>query len=117
VPDQAERGLDVRVGFPHLLLTKQGRHTLANTFLPSFLNNAGCSVADPDPDPLVRGTDPGPSIIQQKFLLFCDIFYDFLSLKNDVNVPSKSFHQKNLEIIFFFAFFKVTDENSRIRIY
>jgi hypothetical protein len=30
----------------------------------------------PDPDPLVRGMDPDP--------------FDFLSLKNDVNVPSKS---------------------------
>jgi hypothetical protein len=36
----------------------------------------------PDPDPLV------PSIIKQK--------YDFLSLKNDVNIPSKSKKQKYL---------------------
>jgi hypothetical protein len=59
----------------------------------------------PDPDPLVRGMDPdpAPSIIMQcknskknlLFLLFCD-FFDFLSLKNDVNVPSKSIRPKKL---------------------
>jgi hypothetical protein len=39
-----------------------------------------------DPDPLVRGMDPDPdpSIIMQK------------SLKNDVNVPSKSNKEKKL---------------------
>jgi hypothetical protein len=38
-----------------------------------------------DPDPLVRGTDPDPSIV------------NFLSLRNYVNVrvPSKSKKQKN----------------------
>ncbi len=40
------------------------------------------------------------------------LLYDFLSLKNDVTVPSKSNKQKNL---FFVAFLKVTDEKSRIR--
>ncbi len=35
------------------------------------------------------------------------LLYDFLSLKNYLNVPSKSNKQKNL---------KITDENSRIRI-
>jgi hypothetical protein len=44
-----------------------------------------------DPDPLVRGIDPDldqdPSIIVTSF--------DFLSLKNDVKVPSKSNMQKN----------------------
>jgi hypothetical protein len=41
-----------------------------------------------DPDPLVRGTglDPDPSIIK--------LLYDFLSLKNDVNVPSKVISKK-----------------------
>jgi hypothetical protein len=59
-----------------------------------------------DPDPLVRGIDPDPdpSIIMQKIvrktlihsmILFSDSFY-FLSLKNDVNVPSKSNKQKKL---------------------
>jgi hypothetical protein len=50
-------------------------------------------LPDPHPDPLVTSTDPAPnpSIIKQKklekpeFLLFCD-FFDFLSLKNYVNV-------------------------------
>jgi hypothetical protein len=37
--------------------------------------------------------------------------FDFLSLKNDVNVPSKSNKQKN-----FVGLLKVNGENSRIRI-
>jgi hypothetical protein len=53
----------------------------------------------PVPDPLVRGKDPhpdpDPSIIMQNSKKNLDSFYfatifDFLSLKNDVNVPSKS---------------------------
>jgi hypothetical protein len=43
-----------------------------------------------DPDPLVRGMDPDPD---PALLLF-----DFLSLKNDIKVPSKS----NLQKTFFF---------------
>jgi hypothetical protein len=39
--------------------------------------------------------------------------FDFLSLKNDVNVPSKSNKQKKL---CFAVILKVNDENSRIRI-
>ncbi len=60
-------------------------------------------LLDLDPDPVVRGTDlaPDPSIIKQNskknFVLFCD-FYDFSSLKNDVNVASKSNKQKTLNI-------------------
>jgi hypothetical protein len=48
-----------------------------------------------DPDPLVRGArlDPDPSIIK----LLCD----YLFLKNDVNVPSKSNKQKKLEKMVF----------------
>jgi hypothetical protein len=60
-------------------------------------------LPDPDPDPLVRGMDPDPepSIIMQKSKKNLDSFYfvtlsDFLSLKNDVNVPSKSNKQKKL---------------------
>jgi hypothetical protein len=56
----------------------------------------------PDPDPLVRGmdSDPDPSIIMQNSKKNFDSYYflsffDFLSLKNDVNVPSKSDQQKN----------------------
>jgi hypothetical protein len=50
----------------------------------------------PDSDPLVRGMepapDPDPSIIMQKSKKNLDSYYfvtlfDFLSLKNDVNVP------------------------------
>jgi hypothetical protein len=57
----------------------------------------------PDPDPLVRGMDPDPdpSIIMQNSKKNLDSYYfvtlfDFLSLKNDVNVPSKSIRQKKL---------------------
>jgi hypothetical protein len=58
----------------------------------------------PYPDPLVRGMDPDPdpsffSCKNRKKNL--DSFYfvnlfDFLSLKNDENVPSKSNKQKKL---------------------
>jgi hypothetical protein len=53
----------------------------------------------PDPDPLVRcmdsDPDPDPSIIVQNSKKNLDSYYfvtlfDFSSLKNDVNVPSKS---------------------------
>jgi hypothetical protein len=49
----------------------------------------------PDPEPQVRGIDPDPSIIMQNSKKNLDSFYfvslfDFISLKNDVNVPSKS---------------------------
>jgi hypothetical protein len=48
----------------------------------------------PDPDPLVRDMDPdpNPSYHQAKIIR---LLYDFLSLKNDVNVLSKSNKQKN----------------------
>ncbi len=68
------------------------------------------------PDPLVRDTDPDPSTINQKYFkkplipTVLWLLYDFFSLKNDVNVPSKSNKQ------FFVDIMKVTDENSRIRI-
>ncbi len=57
----------------------------------------------PGPDPLVRGMDPDPdpSIIMQNSKKNLDSYYfvtlfDFLSLKNDVNVPSKSKKEKKL---------------------
>ncbi len=58
----------------------------------------------PDPDPLVRGMDPDPDpsiIMQNNGKKNLDSYYfmtlfDFLSLKNDVNVPSKSKKQKTL---------------------
>jgi hypothetical protein len=64
-------------------------------------------LQDPDPDPLVRGMDPDPALDPDP-LSSCknskknlDSFYfvtlfDFLSLKTDVNVPSKSNKQKKL---------------------
>ncbi len=69
-------------------------------------------LQDPDPDPLVRGMDPDPdpaldpdppdpSIIMQKSKINLDSYYfvtlfEFLSLKNEVNVASKSHKQKKL---------------------
>ncbi len=71
----------------------------------------------PDPDPLVRGMDPDPdpaldpdpdlaldpdpSIIMQKskknlYSYYLVTLFDFLSLKNDVNVASKSNRQNKL---------------------
>ncbi len=60
-------------------------------------------LLDPDSYPLVKGMDPvpDPSIIKKtvrKTLIptvLC-LFFDFLSLKNDVNVPSNSNRQKFL---------------------
>jgi hypothetical protein len=85
----------------------------------------------PDPDPLVRGMDqdpaldpdPDPSISMQKNKKNLESYYfvtlfDFLSLKNNVNVPSKSNKQKKLCYKNYFSagILKVNDENSRIRI-
>jgi hypothetical protein len=55
-------------------------------------------LLDPDPHPLVRGMDPDPSINSKKNLdSYCFVtFFYFLSLKKDVNVPSKRNKQKNL---------------------
>ncbi len=60
-------------------------------------------LPDPDPDPLVRGMNPDPdpssscknNMKNLESYYFVTIF-DFLSLKNNVNVPSKSNKQKNL---------------------
>ncbi len=43
------------------------------------------------------------------------LLYDFLSLKNNVNVSSKSNKQKYKEIFFVVGVLEVTDEKSRIR--
>jgi hypothetical protein len=62
----------------------------------------------PDPDPLVKGTDPDPPN-QSKIVvkpLISTVLYDFLSVKNDVNVLSKSNEQQN----FFVSIFKVTQD-------
>jgi hypothetical protein len=57
------------------------------------------SLQDPDPDPLVRGMDPDPDQAPNPDQSSCKnskknldsfyfvTFFDFLSLKNDVNVP------------------------------
>jgi hypothetical protein len=60
-----------------------------------------------DPDPLVRGMDPDPSIIKKnleeklRFLLFCDFFWTFFKWSK-WNVPSKSNKLKNffLKLVF-----------------
>jgi hypothetical protein len=66
-------------------------------------------VLDPDPGPLVRGTDPdqtSATIIKKKSKKNLDhtvlcLLYDFLSLKNVANVASKSTgnKQKNWKLI------------------
>jgi hypothetical protein len=46
---------------------------------------------DLDSDTLLRGTDPALDPSKKNLDSYCSVtFYDFLSLKNDVNVPSKS---------------------------
>jgi hypothetical protein len=68
-------------------------------------------LLDPVPDPLVSGMDPvpdlDPSIIMQNCKKNLDFYYFvtlfvFLSLKKDVNVPSKSNKQKkyNKKLVF-----------------
>jgi hypothetical protein len=52
-------------------------------------------VTHPDPD-----LDSDPSINKQKSKkTFCDFFFDFLSMKADVSVPSKSNKQKNFFLL------------------
>ncbi len=60
---------------------------------PMFLG-----LLDPDPNPLVRCTDPDPYMYHQAKLVrktliptVLLLLFDFLSLKNDVNVISKSY--------------------------
>ncbi len=87
------------------------------------------SVADPDPpDPHVFGP-PGSGSISQRYgsgsfyhsaskvrktliSTVLRLIYDFLSLTNEINVPSNSNKQK----LFFVDVLKVTDKNSRFRI-
>ncbi len=79
-------------------------------------------LLDPDPDPLVRGTDPDPFYHQEKIArktlipTFCDFFLTFNLLKLcKCTVPSKS--RKTFFKLVFFGVWKVSDENSRIRIH
>ncbi len=56
-------------------------------------------LLDPDPDPLVRDMDPDPSSKNSKKTLdsyVLGLLFDFLPLKNDVNIPSQSNKQKKL---------------------
>ncbi len=73
-------------------------------------------LPNPDPDPLVRGMDPDPdpALDPDPYIIKSNIYYisknnkknlesyylvtlfDFLFLKNNVNVPSKSNKQKKL---------------------
>ncbi len=60
------------------------------------------AIPDPNPDQLVRGMDPDPdpAIIMKNSKKNLDSYYfvtlfDFLSLKKDVNVASKTIKQKN----------------------
>jgi hypothetical protein len=56
------------------------------------------ALRDPNPDPLVRGMDPDHQAkIVRKTLIptVLLLLFDFLSLKNDVNVPSESNMKKN----------------------
>jgi hypothetical protein len=73
----------------------------------------------PDPDPLVRGTDPDPALehqakIVRKTLIptVLWLLYDFLSLRQDVNLASKSNKQKQIICSCHLAIMKVTEENS-----
>jgi hypothetical protein len=67
-------------------------------------------LQDPDPEPCKNSKK------NLDFLYFVTLF-DFLSLKNDVNVPSKSNKQKNcVKNLFIAGMLKANDENSRIRI-
>jgi hypothetical protein len=91
------------------------------------------SVPDPDPGPHVFGP-PGSGFTSQMYGSGSGSFYrqakivrktliptvlvlllNFLSLKNDVKVPSKSTKKKTFFLISFFDVLKVNDENSRIR--
>jgi hypothetical protein len=61
----------------------------------------------PDPDPLVRGMDPDPApdpdpSSKKNLDSYCFVTsLDFLSLKNDVNAPSKSNKHTNFKKISF----------------
>jgi hypothetical protein len=83
-------------------------------------------LLDPDPDPLVRGGSgsgsgsgsfyPHAKIVRKTLIptiLWLSLW--IFSLKNDVNVHSKSNKQKKKKLVFA-GILKVRDENSRIRI-
>jgi hypothetical protein len=69
--------------------------------------------SDTHPDPLVRGTDQAKKVRKTLIPTFLWLLYDFLSSKNDVNVPSKSNDQKK---IIFVDVLKISIRNAWIRI-
>ncbi len=58
--------------------------------------------------------DPDPTIIMHLDSYYFVTLFDFLSLKNDVNVPSKVI-SRNKKKLFLVDILKVYDKNSRIR--
>ncbi len=60
------------------------------------------SLLNPDPDPLVRCTYQAKIVRQTLIPTDLLLLFDFLSLKNDVNVPSKSNKQKKFKKIISF---------------
>jgi hypothetical protein len=89
-------------------------------------------LPDSDPDPLVRDMQyaSGSGSVSGSFYHHAKIvrktliptvlwlLWDFLSVKNNINVPSKSNKQQNFFLkLVFVADLKVNDEKSRIRIH
>jgi hypothetical protein len=88
-------------------------------------------LPDPEPDPLVRGMnpDPDPALDPDRYLsscknnkknlesYYCVTLFDFLSLRSNVNVPSKTSRNNCVKNLFFAGILKVNDENSKIRIH
>ncbi len=64
------------------------------------------------------GFDPSIKIPPPKKKNILWLLFDFLSMKTDVNVPSKNNKQKNFEKenLFFVGILSATDEKSRVRI-
>ncbi len=54
-----------------------------------------CTDPDPDLDPSINMEKKVRKILIST--IFLNFFFDFLSVKTDVNVPSKSIRRKNLE--------------------
>jgi hypothetical protein len=78
-------------------LKEEQEEKFKNTFIVMAKPGSETSIVDPDPyDPYVFGIrqffvrDPDPSINRgkvRKTLIFYDFFFDFLSMKINVNVP------------------------------
>jgi len=77
------------------------------------------------PDPFIRGTAPiririlpcdQAKIVKKTLISTALWLYDFLSVKNDVNLLQKVKKNKKIRTKNFVAILKVTDEKSKIRI-